>query len=922
MKTYELVNFGAWLWVMLLLVGCGPGYEARLTAAQQYLDRREPASAALEAKSALQDRPESSEARVLLGRALLAAGDLQGALVELERAWQREPSAARVAPHLAAAWLASGQPQKVIETFDPLTLPVGGAGGALAYELARAHLQLGDRVRAVERIEQGLALAPGQAPLQILKARLRAAGGDAAGAWSDAERLVGAHPSEAETWVLKGDLLRARRQDPDAAVDSYRRALALRPDSSDAHSALIDLAVEARDLPRARQEVNAFLKAKPGNAHALLMDATVAFLEGRLERARELAQTLLRVSPRHPKVLFLSGLTEARLGSLALAETQLTQAVAVDPEAEQPRLELSRVLLLQGKAQRALDNIGPLAGRQAKSPAALLIAAQAQLLLGDVAQADATFARASSLEPDSPEVRTARALNMLQRGAGEVALAELAAVAKADAQATADLALVTGLMKAGRLKQAMAAAEAFAGKLPAHPMPDQLRGQIAVAMKTPQEAEQFFGWALRKDGRYLPAVLGLVQLDLAGNKPEQARGRFVEFLKSNPRHVTGMLAYANFLMQQGARQEAAEKLSAALQLDPTDPAVRTAVIDQYLRIGDVRSALQSAQAAAAALPDNVAVLERVAAAQVAAGEANQAVSTMSQVLSKRADVSSHLSMARALQAAGSLDDAQAQVNDARRLDANDPSAIQAAAWLAIQRSRYPEALEMARLMQRLRPGEAIGHRLEAEAALGRGQTAAAVAALRIAITKRQPGDAPGLLYKALLASSKADEAKQFARAWVQGQPADLPFRLSLADQALARGDAAAAERDYRGALESQPDNVWALTNLAGMLLKERPVEALVLADRAAQVAPFRADVKTVHASALAANKRLDDAVRVQLEAVAMAPEAPGLRLALARLYLTAGKKDKARDQLEPLLSRPASAALLAEVRTLLQKSSR
>jgi tetratricopeptide (TPR) repeat protein len=234
-------------------------------------------------------------------------------------------------------------------------------------------------------------------------------------------------------------------------------------------------------------------------------------------------------------------------------------------------------------------------------------------------------------------------------------------------------------------------------------MPDHLRGQIAAAMNSPEQAEQYFGWALKKNGKYLPALLGLVQLDLAAAKPDRARGRFVEFLQTNPRHVTGMLAYANFLLQRGARQEAAEKLSAALQLDPTDPAVRVAVIDQYLRAGDVRSALQSAQAAAAALPDSVAVLERVVAAQMAAGEANQAVATMSQVLSKRADLSSHLLMARALEAAGRLDDAQTQLSDARRLNADNPVVLQAAAWLAIKRGRHSEALELAKLMQKLKP---------------------------------------------------------------------------------------------------------------------------------------------------------------------------------------------------------------------------
>jgi tetratricopeptide (TPR) repeat protein len=157
MRTFELANAAAWLWAMSLLAACSPGHDARLASAQKYLDQREPVAAVLEAKSALQDRPESINARLLLGRALLATGDLQGALVELERTWERDATSPKVAPHLAAAWLASGQPQKVVDTFTKLPLPPGEAGAALAYELARAHLQLGERARAAERLDQGLA---------------------------------------------------------------------------------------------------------------------------------------------------------------------------------------------------------------------------------------------------------------------------------------------------------------------------------------------------------------------------------------------------------------------------------------------------------------------------------------------------------------------------------------------------------------------------------------------------------------------------------------------------------------------------------------------------------------------------------------------------------------------------------------------
>jgi len=913
---------GAWLAAATLFASCSPGHDARLAAARGYLDQREPTSAILEAKSALQSQPDSTEARIILGRALLAAGDVAGALVELERVQAGGAPPAEIAPYLGAAWLASGQPRKLVDAYDQIALPRSDAGGSMAHELARAHLQLGQRDLALERLEQGLAVAPGNLQLRILKARLRAASGDAGGAWSDAEELLRTHEGDADVWVLRGDLLRVRKQGPDGAAEAYRRALALQPDAVDAQSGLIDLAVEMRDLPAARKQVAAFLKARPGNAQAQLMDASIALMEGKPARARELAQGLLKATPRHPKVLFLSGLAEARLGSLALAETQLALAVAGDPDAVQPRLELGRVLLMQGKAQRVLDLMSSAGGREASSAATLLLVAQAHLMLGDVARADAVFSQASRLAPNDPEVRTARALSSLQRGASETALNELAAVAKTDSQPTADLALVAGLMQAGKLKQAMAAADAMAAKLPAHPMPDHLRGQIASVMKEPADAARFFEGALQKDGAYLPALLGLVRLDVAAGQLDRARGRFTTFVSANPRHVGALLAQAGFLLQRGDHRSAIEVLAAAEKAHPAEPSLRVALIDIHLRRGDTRSALQAAEAAAAAMPHNAEVQERVAAALLAAGRGQQAISAYSQLLAQRTTVRAHLGMARVLETVGRLDEAQTQITSAMRLDPQDPAPRQAAAWLALRRGRLPEALELAKQLQKLRPNDAVGHRLEAEVALARGQLGPATASLRTAITKAEPGDTPGVLYKTLKRSGKQGEASRFASTWSDQHREDLPFRLYIADQALMDGDREAAEKAYRAVLQEQPENVWALTNLAGMLLKERPQDALALAERAAKAAPFRADVKAVFASALAEHERLDAAVRVQLDAVSLAPDAPALRVALARLYLLAGDKPKARDQLEQLRGRPASPALRAEVNALLEQSSR
>ena len=64
--------------VMLFAACGGPTGEARLSTAQQYLEKAEYGSAAIELKSYLQQKPSDGTARLLLGKAMLEQGDAQG----------------------------------------------------------------------------------------------------------------------------------------------------------------------------------------------------------------------------------------------------------------------------------------------------------------------------------------------------------------------------------------------------------------------------------------------------------------------------------------------------------------------------------------------------------------------------------------------------------------------------------------------------------------------------------------------------------------------------------------------------------------------------------------------------------------------------------------------------------------------------
>ena len=83
---------------------------------------------------------------------------------------------------------------------------------------------------------------------------------------------------------------------------------------------------------------------------------------------------------------------------------------------------------------------------------------------------------------------------------------------------------------------------------------------------------------------------------------------------------------------------------------------------------------------------------------------------------------------------------------------------------------------------------------------------------------------------------EAKRADTMLTEWIDKHPEDMNVRLDYATTQL-QTDPAAAEVQYRAVLQSQPYNLGALNNLAWLLQKKNPEEALPYAERASKIAP-------------------------------------------------------------------------------------
>jgi cellulose synthase operon protein C len=578
--------------------------------------------------------------------------------------------------------------------------------------------------------------------------------------------------------------------------------------------------------------------------------------------------------------------------------------------------------LAQGQPARALALLDPLTGRSsAPDVEALTLAAQAHLLAGDAAAASALFDRAAKLKPGDPAIRTAVALSRLRRGQADAALADLQQVATDDTTGTrADLALIAALMQRNAQDTALKAIAGLARKLPDQPLPDQLRGQVLVQRRDLAGARSAFEQAVAKDASYHPAVAALARLDIADKQPDAAKARFDALLQRNPRDGQAHLALAALAMRSGAgRDAAAAQLEAGIRASPDDAGLRTALVSHHLETANPKAALAAAQSALAQLPDHVELLGLQGRAQGMAGDHQQALVSYNRVVALQPKApGGHLGLAETQIATNDLGAAQRSLKRVLELAPGLLAAQRLQVVVALRQKQPDQALAVARQVQQQRPTLAAGHLLEGEIHIAAQRWPLAVAALRQAVAKADPQQAPARLHHALLKAGQAADADALATAWQQSHPRDLLFLFYLGDDAMARKDWAGAEARYRAVLAVNPDHALSLNNVAWLLMEQQKPGALALAERAVQASPDQPALRDTLAQALALDNQVPQALAMQKTALALRPDDPHLRLHLARLYARANEKKLAKAELDRLAALGDRFARQAEVAEVLK----
>ena len=906
-----------------VVAGCGDGgagnTTARLASAKDYYAKQNYAAAVIELKSALQKSPDNREARLLLGQSLLASGDAATAAVELKKALDLGANPNDVQPLLAKSVLDQNNPRQVVLQFADVRLDRSDASAELKTTVATAQAALGQRERALETTLSALTDSPQHVPATLLHARLKASTGDIDGALALVDKVLAGSSTNLTALLVKGDLQRYGQRNREAAVATYRAAVAAHPNAVMAHVPLIALLLEQGDSTAARAGFDKLKAVQPKNPETLLIEAQLAHVDRNFARTRELTDQLLQSYPDDIRLLQLAGVNELRLNRLSQAETHLGRVMKAQPAAPLPRHLLAGIYNRTGQPGKAMEVLKPLVEGPTVDSVGLTLAGTALLQLGEPARAEAAFARAAKGNPQATTARTALALGQVARGNAGAGFAELEAVAVVDKGVRSNLALVAARMRVNDLSGALKAIDDLEKKQPDSPIAHSLRGSVLLLKGDTSAATAAFERALKLDPLFYAATAGLAGIELGAGKPEAAQKRFEALLQLDPRNTRALLGLAELKARTGgSKDEVTAALTAAAKANPSEVGPHVVLVKHLLSHRDTVAALAAAQNGTALLPESVEMMDALGTAQLAAGQGKQAITTFAKMATLRPDnPEPQLRLADAHAANKDLGAARDSLKKALEIRPGLFAAQRALAQIALSEGNPQEALRIAQAMQKAQPQQAAGLLLEAEVELSRNQPDASIAALRKALAVSNSTEVAIRLHAALETANRGAEAGRLASSWIKDKPRDAAFRFYLGDRALASKDNAAADAHYRNVLEIQPNNALALNNLAWLMAQQKQPGALALAEKANALMPNQPALMDTLAYVLALNNQAARAVELQTRAMAKAPDDPGLRLTLAKIYLQSGDKAKARDELQTLAKLGDKFGAQAEVSRLI-----
>jgi putative PEP-CTERM system TPR-repeat lipoprotein len=885
--------------------------------AQAFFDVGNYNAAEIELKSLLQADPNLLDARVLLARVYLRAGNGAAAEKELERALDIGADPAALRFEIVEAKLQQQRFKEVLETLDVDALPDDARARALALR-GRAHIGLRDNDAAKQAFADAVALDPSDREAAAGLVQLALLDGDIATADAASERLLERYPQEPDVLLLRAEVER-RAERPEAAVSRFGEVLVLEPENLRALLGRATTLVSMRRFDEARADLEQAEGIQPNIVIVSYLRGVMAFYERDWEQAGEHLQLVLGAQPAHVQSQLLMGIVSYARDDLQLAEEYLSRVNAALPGNLQAAKVLAATLLKLREPGQAADVLEPVVDTE--DPQIMALLGSAYMLAGDQQRGQEWLARAVEVAPDVAALRTQLALTLIAGGDMGGAIDELqSAVDLGQEVLQADVLLVLAKLKEKRYDEAIAASEALEQRRPDSPVAYNLTGLALLAQGKLDEARARFDKALELDAEFVTALINGARVEVAADDLDAAEGQYRRALQQDPKNLAALLGMAALAELRDDDGGIVEWLNKAQDANPAARQPGLLLSRYYIDRQDHLKALSVASDLAGRFPDDADVLEMLGRAQTLTDEPASAIRSFDQILAKRPDDARiHYLKGGAQWKSEDLGAARRSFERAAELKPDFVDARVALASVLVAADAHQDALDVARGLQADYPDQPLGFRIEGTVQMAARNPQGAIGPLRQAVELAPSPTLVRQLAEAYTRADRAGDAIALLEDWSRQQPEDLSSQAMLAMLMHGEGMVDGALPIYERLYAAGQNNILILNNLAWILHERGDARALEIAAKAYEMDPNRPEVADTYGWILFNTGQRDKGLSILQQAHLAYPTQTEIAYHTAVALSDAGRSSEALPILRRLLREHPNAAEADAAQALLDK---
>ena len=898
-------------------------YEDALTR----YEKKDVAGAIIQLKNALQVDRNMLPVHVLLGKALMARGDVVAAEAAFVEALRLGVNRAEVVLPLGEAMIEQGKQQQLVEDprFDPSDLPVPVQARLLLLR-AGALSDLGKPGEAMKAINNARALQPLLADAWLAEVPLRIRARQFEEAIVAADKAMALAPESPDVQYQRGSIAHTQGR-RDFALAAYDKALKSRPEHVEALVSRSGLLLDLGRVSDATRDIEALRVASPADPRGAYLRALLAERAGDAAAAKAALGEVIGLLDPVPveflryrtQLLILGGLSHYGLGNNEKAK-QYLEAVLRQGAGSPVAKVLAQIYLSEKRYDKAGEVLDGYLRGAPNDGQALALLASAQMAQGRYARATQLLQRGLQAG-DSPQLRTALGLSLIGSGAVADAVTELEAAYRKDpTQTEAAAALAVIYLQRGQAAKAVTVVESLAKRNPGQPGIQNLLGMAKSQAGELAGARTAFERAEKLDDKFVAPQLNLARLDIAAKAYDAAAARLNKLLKANDKQVEPLIELAVIAERRGQMADATRLLEKADDVSgPSDPRAALALVDYHLRGNRPEAALAATKRLGAKAPDDVTALVITARAELATKNASRAKAALARASqSVGFDAPRQVQIALLQLAAG---DAPGAAYGLDKALSAQPEFLPAAALMVdvnLQLNEVSKAEQIAKQIAARHPKLALGSSLQGDVAAAKGQWPIAAEFYRKAHQIEPSTGSVLRLFRALNSNNATPAALRLVEDWSRIHPQDVAVRKTLADAQARAGHFAAARAGYEAVLKTNPQDAEAANNLVNVLILTKDSTALAVAEAALLLNPDLPQLlgSTGWAAFHAGNS--DRALQLLRNARLRDPSNCDTRYFLAAVLAKNGRSVEARSELEASLQACRTFASAADAESLLR----